>query len=66
MLLADFLPAAAKPFAERTDGEKALILPWFERAKWFMALRRVGFDPTDAAHAPKRHRHTPLRSTLPC
>ena len=55
-LLADFVPAAAKAAEDKTPEDKALLATWYDKVKWFFALRRVGYDPTDAAHAAKRPR----------
>ena len=57
-LLADILPAAAKTGEERTPEDKAALLPWYDKVKWFMALRRVGYEPPggDAAPTSKRAR----------
>lgn len=55
-LVADFLPSAAKPPEARTPEDKAALAPWYEKCKWFFALRRAGYDPGDAAHSAKRPR----------
>lgn len=34
------------PFADRTDDDKAKFGHWCEKLKWYMALRRVGYEPT--------------------
>ena len=44
-LLKAFVPAAEKPFGERSDSERATCNQWFAKASWFVALRRVGFVP---------------------
>ena len=55
-LLAAFLPAASTEFANRTPQEKALLEMWYGRCHWYMALRRVGFEPAGADPNPKRAR----------
>jgi RecQ family ATP-dependent DNA helicase len=57
-LLADFVPAATKPPDESTPEDKAALAPWYDKCKWFFALRRVGYDPADdsAEHGAKRPR----------
>ena len=53
-LLAEFLPAASKEREERTAPEQAGLAPWYDKLKWFVALRRVGFDP-EAADGGAKH-----------
>eukprot|EP00966_Prymnesium_polylepis_P242914 5617868-Prymnesium_polylepis.1 len=50
-LLKTFLPQAEKEFAERTEADKAVLYGWFSKVGWYMALRRVGLQPSfdDAA-----------------
>ena len=59
-LLADFLPAAATAFDQRTEADKASLAPWWEKVRWYLALRRVGYEPTEAGSEPggKRPRLT--------
>ena len=45
-LLMTFLPEAAKPRAERTAAEQATVTSWHQKAAWFLALRRVGRQPS--------------------
>jgi len=37
---------AEKKFSDRTDDETAQFGFWCDRLKWFMAFRRVGYQPT--------------------
>lgn len=34
------------PFAERSDETKELLAKWYDLMKWYMALRRCGYEPT--------------------
>ena len=34
------------PYNERTDEEKAKFGHWCDKLKWYMALRRTGYEPT--------------------
>ena len=33
------------PFAERTEEQQALLGKWFDHVKWYLALRRCGYEP---------------------
>jgi len=59
-LLADFLPAAATAFDQRTEADKASLAPWWDKVKWYMALRRAGYEPAEVGPEPggKRPRLT--------
>jgi len=54
-LLTDFLrpilgdALTAKAFAERSDEEQATFGYWCDRLKWYLTLRRVGFEPKFAS-----------------
>ena len=48
-LLATFLPEALTEFANRTPQERAVLDKWYARCHWYMALRRVGYQPGGAA-----------------
>jgi hypothetical protein len=34
------------PYSERTDAEKATFGHWCDKLKWYMALRRVNYEPS--------------------
>lgn len=36
---------ADKHFADRTEEEKELFGYWFDKLKWYLAFRRVGYEP---------------------
>jgi len=35
-----------RSYAERSDAEKDFITTWYDLVKWYMALRRVDYEPT--------------------
>lgn len=47
-LLNGFLPQAAKPVAQRTESDKAILGVWYPRVAWYIALRRIALDPSFA------------------
>ena len=60
-MLAYFLPAHEKPFAERTDAENETIREWRVRLNWYSALRRANIAPqfTEDGAKAKRQRVLP-------
>lgn len=50
--LAAFVPAAEKPFDQRTGGEKEALNAWFNKFNWYIALRRAQIQPTFSGAAP--------------
>lgn len=56
-LLKTFLPEAEKEFNDRSEADKAKLQEWYPRVTWFVALRRVGLQPSFAeGSAAKRAR----------
>ena len=55
-LLANFLPAAEKPHAERTEADTQTLNSWWSRVDWFLALRRAGLAPQFTEGGTKRQR----------
>ena len=34
------------PFKERSGADSELLAQWYDRLKWYMALRRADYEPT--------------------
>jgi superfamily II DNA helicase RecQ len=52
--------AADTPFNERTESDKQLLSYWFDKLKWYMALKRIDYVPTFSSSASP----LPLASTV--